>query len=125
MDVKGQLKEGRPTKNEGETVSAVGVTWPQIPDTYWNSTLQWQALGSCIFVYGLFSLLFTKISFSLFQILFYFLFIHITTHCLALPRRGVSYIANMDRNFVLFGWGLPLCKLWNCSYISILNCGTK
>ena len=52
-DLKGQLKESRPTKNDGEIVSAAGVTRPQIPGTYWTSTPRWRALRSCIFVYGL------------------------------------------------------------------------
>ena len=96
--------ESRPTKNDGEIISAAGVTRPQIPGTYWTSTPRWQALRSCIFVYGLLSLLFTKVSLFFFEILFYFLFIHIATPIFVLPRHAVPYIVNMDRNFVLFCW---------------------
>ena len=42
------------------------VTRPQIPGTYWTSTPWWRALRSCIFVYGLLSLLFTKLSLCFF-----------------------------------------------------------
>ena len=61
----------------------------------------------------------------IFEILFYFLFIHIATRIFARPRQAVPYIVNMDRNFVLFCWGLPLCKFWNRSCVSITSCGTK
>ena len=125
MDLKGQIKERRPTKNDGEIVSAVVVTRPQIPGTYWTSTPRWRALRSCIFVYGLLSLLFTIVSFCFFEILFYFLFIHIATRIFAGARHAVPYIVNMDRNFVMFCWGLPLCKFWSRSYVSIPSCGTK
>ena len=46
-----------------------------------------------------------KFRFCFFEILFYFLFIHIAMRMFALPRHGVPYIVNMDRNFVLFFWG--------------------
>ena len=45
----GQLKESRPTKNDGETVSAAGVTRPQNPGTCWTSTLRWRALRKLCF----------------------------------------------------------------------------
>ena len=37
-----------------------------------------------------------------FEILFYFLFIHIATRIFALLRPGVPYIVNIDRNFGLY-----------------------
>ena len=58
------------------------------------------ALRSCIFVYGLLSLLFIKVSFGFFEISFNFLFIHIVTRIFTLPCHGVPCIVNMDRNFV-------------------------
>ena len=101
-DLKGQQRESRPTKNDRETPSAAGVTRPQISGTYCTSTLRWQVHRCFNFVYGLLSLMFTNVLFSyFFEILFYFLLIHIVTCIFALPCHGVPYIVNMEQNFVL------------------------
>ena len=108
-------------------------TRPQISDTYWTSTPWWRALRSCIFVYGLLSLLLIILwlFWVFFEILFYFLFIHIATRIFALLHLVTRILCAVYHKygskfcFLLFCWSLLPCKIWNRSCVSIPSCGTK